>query len=154
LIPEDGDELGAGFDETPRREAGLPKERQAVLAASWPRLAGDIKPFLYAGRADEIVGHRAIAVEVARGLGAVDTATSLGELVEERTPALQAVERQLGGPFVHCGQLELAARRYAHIRLGRFPALVVERLCDGGARLALELGPDRVVSAAEERCVG
>src|SRR5207249_2404954 len=52
-VPKDGDELTAGLDEPPGRQAGLAEERHAVALADFRRLAADVERLAHLAGTEE-----------------------------------------------------------------------------------------------------
>ena len=68
--------------------------------------------------------------------------------------AVEAIERDLGRQLGGGRQLEVAFRRDAHVRLEPVELLLLQSLDPVSRALAVELGPDRVVGAAEKSRIG
>src|SRR5262249_58457271 len=84
----------------------------------------------------------------------VERALRVLKLLQQRPSAVETIERDFSRGAGKRGQLEAALRRDAHVRLAAVVLLLAERLDELPRRLALELGPDRVIGAAEERRIG
>ena len=154
LVPEDGDESPAGLDQPPRRQRRLAEERHAVEVARLVRLLAQVERPAQALRADEVVGHGAMAVD-ARGADADASAArrrcSICSRSERRRSRRSRV--RLGPEVGDRAELEPALRRDPAIRLDVLPDLARQRLAGDLRRLADELGADGVIRPAEEPAI-
>src|SRR5207253_885055 len=67
---------------------------------------------------------------------------------------VKAVKRDVGRKMRGGGQLESALRRDAQIRVPAIQFLLLQRLDHAARGFAVKLGPERVISAAQEGGIG
>ena len=154
LVPDDGDESAARFDQAARLEAALAEQRHAVLLAQAARLLAEVERRPYLRRVHQREGPAALGVERPRCRAGVELPPAPVELLDERPPLRQPVERHPRRHLRLRRDLESALRRDAEVRIvdlrrrpGRHPH-------HAPRRGAAEVGPERIVGVAEVRRVG
>src|SRR5205823_13121049 len=84
----------------------------------------------------------------------IEISAGLVELLGQRTTMAKAVERDVGRQMRGRGQLESALRRDAQIRVPAVQFLLLQYLEHTARGFAVKLGPERVISAAQEGGIG
>src|SRR5690242_8943490 len=97
--------------------------------------------------------HLPVVIEIPCSAALLEIAARAVELVEQRLPAIEPIQRHVRAEVGRAHQLKAAIRGDANVRLAILPALILQRLDDGPIGPAAELGPELVVGIAEKGAV-